>query len=109
MPISKSKEAIHPENIERMLGFRYCAYSVGVRTLRTQQPMSYQRTGRPTGRPRMPKDLKRQTVEVLLPPATVEAMEDLGHRGAYPNRTAFIERGAARTASAERRRSAPER
>lgn len=70
--------------------------------------MPYQRTGRPSGRPRIPKDHKRQTIAVRLPPATVEAIEELLRRGGYPSRTAFIEQAVRRAVSAARRRLAHE-
>lgn len=68
--------------------------------------MSYQRTGRPTGRPQIPKDLKRQTIALRLCPATVEAVDDLSLRCGCPSRTAFIERDVAQAVAAERHRLA---
>lgn len=68
--------------------------------------MPSQRTGRPAGRPRMPKDLKRRSVVVRLPPATIEAIEEMSHRGGYSSRTAFIEQAIDRAVTVARRRLA---
>jgi len=57
----------------------------------------------------MSKDRKRQTIAVRLPPATVEAVEELSRRGSYPSRTAFIELAVERAIGAERRRLSRER